>query len=173
MQVYHFEGAVIASHPDDQAVPEGAYGDARLLIAPEGVEIGVSSEGAPVIPSDLTTLRAIALATVSAWKRLAQDGGYEYSGKRIDSDSRSVQAIGHAVQMAQVSLSQGRDLKLPWVAADNTTIALDAQGIIGLGVAGFQHFAACHERALVHKEAVRAAKDVESVREVLRAIGAW
>ena len=173
MQVYHIDNAVIAVHGADQVIPAGVYGDARLLVVPDGVNLDVSVDGALVVPSDLNAVKAIALATISAWKRASQDGGFDYRGKRFDSDARSVQAISSAVQMAQIGIAGGHEVTVPWVTADNSTLELDATGLVGLGVAGFQHFATCHAQALAHKEAVHAAESTDAVIDVLRAVGAW
>lgn len=173
MQVYHFAGTVIATHADVESVPAGAYGDAKRVIVPDGVGLTSDGEAPPTLPDDLASMKALAHATISTWKRAVQDGGFDHAGKHWDSDDRSRLLISGAVQMAQIALAQKQAFSVQWVAADNTASEFDAGGIIALGMAAGQHVAAVHAQALTYKSVVAAATTIEEVQTVLSLIGAW
>ncbi len=173
MQVYHQAGVVLATHPESQIVPSGAYGDAKRVIVPDDVVAVEAEDQLPTLPSDLASLSAIASATISAWKRRQQDGGFSHAGKMWDSDDRSRLMLSGAVQMAQIAMAQGQPFSISWVAADNSAMTLDAAGIVALGVAAGQHVAAVHEAALGHKTIVSDTEDAADVIVVLGQIGAW
>lgn len=61
--------------------------------------------------------------------------GFEYLGRRFQSDERSVARIYGAVQTAQAALASGQPFEIEWAAEDNSIVPLDAQAALGMGVA--------------------------------------
>ncbi len=80
--------------------------------------------------------------------------GFPYRGKLLDSTPRSVQRITAAALAAQAVLATGQPYSVDWVCADNSTLILDAAGVIGMPVALALHAAALHDHARVLKAAV-------------------
>lgn len=173
MQVYHNAGVILATHDDGQTIPDGAYGTAKRLIVPDGIALVASEYGMPTLPADLDSLRAIAQATVSAWKRTAQAGGFEHGGANYDSDDRSLLMLGGASQAAQIALAQSAPFEIAWTTRDNAVVTLTAPQMIGLGLASIAHVNAVHQTALAHKAAIAAAEDDAAIIAVLTAIGTW
>lgn len=86
-----------------------------------------------------------------------EESGFLYMGKPIDSDSRSVQRINTAVQAAQVAIAMNAPFQLEWMCADNTTLTLDAQQMLGVPVALATHANAVHLNGRNLKDAIAAA----------------
>lgn len=85
--------------------------------------------------SNLAVAKEQMLNSITAKRNIAEESGFMYMNKLIDSDSRAVQRITTAVQAAQVALATSAPFELSWMCADNTTLALDAEGMLGMSVA--------------------------------------
>lgn len=85
--------------------------------------------------SNLAAAKEQMLNSITAKRNIAEESGFMYMNKLIDSDSRAVQRITTAVQAAQVALATSTPFELSWMCADNTTLALDAEGMLGMSVA--------------------------------------
>lgn len=96
---------------------------------------------------DLATARAEVRAAINAERDRREAGGFAYAGRVIDSDPRSAQRISLAVQAAQAALAVGAPFAVDWTCADNSTLTLDAAGVIGMPVALAQHAQALHAAA--------------------------
>lgn len=68
-----------------------------------------------------------------------ETSGFPYMGKTFDSDSLSVLRILTTSMAAVVAVIQGKDMNITWVTADNSTIDLDRNGVLGLPVALAMH----------------------------------
>lgn len=97
------------------------------------------------------------VSAVNARRDAAEEAGFTYMGKPFDSDSRSVQRINTAVQAAQVALAAAAPFELEWMCADNTTVTLDAQQMLGVPVALATHANAVHLNGRNLKDAIAAA----------------
>jgi len=97
------------------------------------------------------------------WERLkavrdaAEYGGFTYNGAVFDSDETSVRRITGAVTLAMIAQSTGEPYSETWILADNSTMQLDAQGVIGLGVAMGAHVKALFARSVAARIEVEAA----------------
>lgn len=107
----------------------------------------------------LAARRAELPATITADRDRREAAGFPYQGKVMDSTPLSVQRITAAALAAQVALAAGQPFSLDWTCADNSTLTLDAAGIIGMPVALAKHAAALHAHARNLKAAVAAAVD--------------
>lgn len=105
----------------------------------------------------LTVLRARQLAAINTERDRREESGFPYRGMLLDSNPRSVQRITTAVLAAQVALSTGQPYSIDWTCADNSTLSLDAAGVIGMPVALAQHAAELHAHARTLKMTVEAA----------------
>lgn len=85
--------------------------------------------------SNLAAAKEQMLNSITAKRNIAEESGFMYMNKLIDSDSRAVQRITTAVQAAQAALATSAPFELSWMCADNTTLALDAEGMLGMSVA--------------------------------------
>lgn len=61
--------------------------------------------------------------------------GFPYLGKIFDSNPLSVQRITTVVQTAQIAYASNTPFEINWTTADNSTILLTIQDILGLPVA--------------------------------------
>jgi hypothetical protein len=89
--------------------------------------------------------------------------GFPYLDKTFDSDPRSVQRISTAVQAAQAAIGAGQPFSITWTAQDNTTVDLDAVGMMGMPVALAQYAAGLHEHAKGKKALIDAATTITEV----------
>lgn len=106
------------------------------------------------------------LVEINAERDRREESGFPYRGKVLDSTPRSVQRITAAALAAQAALAAGQQFQIDWTCADNSVLALDAAGVIGMPVALAQHAAALHAHARNLKAAVEAAMDSIAVAEI-------
>ena len=84
----------------------------------------------------------------------AEQGGFTYMNKTIDSDERSCIRITAAVNAAQVG---GDTFSLDWTCSDNSVLTLTAAQAVGMGVALALWSNTCHSRARKIKDKIEAA----------------
>lgn len=107
--------------------------------------------------ANIEAKKAQMVTAVNARRDAAEESGFTYMGKPFDSDSRSVQRINTAVQAAQVALATSNLVVFEWMCADNTTITLDAQQMLGVPVALATHANEIHLNGRNLKDAIAAA----------------
>ncbi|EEG08943.1 DUF4376 domain-containing protein [Pseudogulbenkiania ferrooxidans] len=112
-----------------------------------------------LIEQQLTYRRTELLDAINAERNRLEAAGFPYLGKVLDSTPRSVQRITAAALAAQAALAAGQTFTLDWTCADNSTLTLDAVGVIGMPVALAQHAAALHTHARTLKAEAEAAVD--------------
>ena len=108
---------------------------------------------------DLAAAKAAKLAAINAERDRREREGFPYLGKVLDSNPRSVQRITAAALAAQAALAAGQPFSLDWTCADNSTLTLDAAGMIGMPVALARHAAVLHDHARALKMTTEAAID--------------
>lgn len=118
---------------------------------------------APNAEERLTAARAEVCARVNAERNRREQASFAYLGKRIDSDSVSVQRITVAQATAQMALSAGVPYEIEWSCADNTMLALDAMGVLGMMQALGSYGLALHMHSRALKAQVNASEDPESI----------
>jgi alkylhydroperoxidase/carboxymuconolactone decarboxylase family protein YurZ len=91
---------------------------------------------------------------------------FPYLGKLFDADERSVKRILAAVQTAQAALSANAPFEIEWMCADNTTVTLNAQQMIGVPTAMSQHGYALHQHGRALKAQVEAAESLEALASI-------
>lgn len=106
--------------------------------------------------------RTLAEAKTEAWARIktardaAEQGGFAYLGKTIDSDARASLRITAAVNAAQAA---GEGFAVDWTCADNTVLSLTASEMVGMGVALAAWGNACHAKARGYRAQIEAVVD--------------
>lgn len=136
-----------------QTIAAVAGNPQEWLISPEGPFAGAT---ALVETTPLERLQSLKWAQVKATRDRLETGGFAYLGKTIDSDSRSVQRIALAVQAAQAAMAAGEPFSLEWTCADNSVLALDGAGMVGMPVALALHANTLHEVARGLRELIYA-----------------
>lgn len=119
--------------------------------------------------SDPRTLAAIKAECWAAMKRhrdLLEASGFPYLGKRLDSDARSVARINTAVQAAQAALAIGEPFAITWTCADNTTLALDGAGMLGIPVALALYADQLHQTCKAMRAQINAATTAAQVESI-------
>lgn len=114
---------------------------------------------AAIVPAQ----RAETRARINAERNRREQAGFPYSGKWIDSDSVSVQRITVAQATAQMALAAGVPYSVDWACADNSMLALDAMGVLGMMQAFGTYGLALHMHARALKAAVDTSDDPESI----------
>lgn len=154
----------------DQVIPKHVVPSAQLVTVdalPADYAPGrYAYDGGFVLNEDITDARAALLTRINERRDELETAGFTYLDKPLDSDSRSVQRITTAVQAAQVAVAVGQPFALDWTCADNSTLALDAQTMLGMPVALAQHANALHQHSRSLKtlaEAAETSADLASI----------
>lgn len=95
-----------------------------------------------------------------------EQSGFPYQDKIIDSNPVSVQRITVAVQAAQAAIGAGHPFAITWTCQDNSTLDLDAVGMLGMPVALAVFANGLHETARAKKDLIDAATTIEEVEAV-------
>lgn len=95
-----------------------------------------------------------------------EQNGFPYMEKVIDSNPVSVQRITVAVQAAQAAIGAGQPFAITWTCQDNSTLELDAVGMMGMPVALAMFANTLHETARTKKELIDSATSIEEVEAV-------
>lgn len=96
-------------------------------------------------------------ARIKLARDAAEGGGFLYNGVKFDSDPTSVQRISGAVTLAMLAQTMGTPYSQDWIVADNSTMALDAQGMISVGIALGMHVKAVFDRSKAVRAEIAAA----------------
>lgn len=94
------------------------------------------------------------------------DGGAMTPAGAVDSDSMARSNISGAVIGALVAKTAGAPYSVTWTMLDNSTVTLDADGMIALGLAVLAHVNACHDRARQLRAAIESAADMAELLSI-------
>lgn len=119
----------------------------------------------------LEGLRSRRRSAVNAERDRREAGAFPYQGRLLDGDERSVKRILTAVQAAQAAQAAGQPFEIDWMCADNSTLALDAAGMIAMPAAMAAHGYALHLHGRALKEAIDAAADLAALEAIDPAAG--
>jgi hypothetical protein len=122
-----------------EAAPENTYRDGDVWVPmpaqPTPLHVFDWLTKAWKDPRSLAELKATRWTEMKRHRDLLEASGFPYLGKRLDSDARSVQRINTAVQAAQAALAASQPFAITWTCADNSALALDGAGMLGVPVA--------------------------------------
>lgn len=109
-----------------------------------------AGEGQRALATSALTLegnRLVIWEAVRNQRNAATDAGAPTPFGAVDSDEAARSNVSGAALGALIAKSAGAPYAVTWTMLDNTTVTLDADGMIGLGLAVLTHVNACHERA--------------------------
>jgi len=156
-QTYTSYAAAIAAHGIGAQI--AVYGPADYRVH--------TGTGSPAwAETALQSAQFAAITQINATRDAIEQGTFTYLGKQIDADPVSCQRITVAASTAQMALSASVPYALEWSCADNSRLALDAMGVLGMMQALGSHGLAVHLHARGLKTAVLAATTVEQVAAV-------
>jgi len=115
----------------------------------------------------LDELKAAKKAEINAERDRREISGFPYLGKTFDSDQRSHSRITTAVQAAQAAMAVGQPFLIEWTCADNSTIELTGEQMVGVPVAFAMYGNALHQTARSLKTQVDAAQTAEEVASIV------
>lgn len=142
-------------------IPAEAMGNAEgWLVSPEG-----SFPGGALIAgdTDLAFAKSVKWGEMKQRRDKAESDGFPYLGMQFDSDSRSVQRITVAVMAAQAALAAGQPFEMDWTAADNSSVTLTAEQMLGMPAALAIYGNELHRVARQLREQIEAAQTVAEV----------
>lgn len=93
-------------------------------------------------------------AEINNKRNQLETAGFLYQGKKFDSDQRSADRMQVAALAAQAALNTGSEFSVTWTVQDNTTVTLDAAGVLGMVAAFAQYGAGVFEQAKALKAQV-------------------
>ena len=117
-------------------------------------------------PPPLDEVKAEKLAKIKADRNAAITGGFTYLNKPIDSDRDSVMAITGAAVAALAAKAAGIPYSVTWTCADDSTLTLDADGVLGMSITLAQFADAQHTKGRPLKDAIKNATAVDAVEAV-------
>ncbi len=130
----------------------------EYLVEQKLMDAPVSTEEDP-----LAELRAIRWGDIAAIRDGLETRGFPYLGVWFDSDERSVTRINTAAQAAIAATLQNTDLTVTWVTADNSTIDLTREQILGMPVAFALYGNELHRKARELRDRINAALSPEEI----------
>jgi hypothetical protein len=156
------EATATANTPGGCAFKEGAFDRNSKKVDLETGQVVAYTPPGPTIEE----IREARWIQIKAARDAAQFGGFELNGNRFDTDADSQRLITGSVVLAQVALAQSLPFSITWTLEDNSTATLDAEGMIGVGVALGVHIEACYAAGRAAREAIEAAETAEEVAAV-------
>ena len=112
---------------------------------------------------------ALPAARLANWERVKVkrdaviDGGAMTPIGMVDSDALSRTNIIGAVVGAQIAKSVAQPFSIEWTAQDNSIHSLNADGMIGLGLAVLAHTSVAHDKARTLRIAMEGAADLTAL----------
>lgn len=144
-----------------------ALGARTARALPDGtIEADVSATLGQVASVALDRVRKIQRAEVVSSRNATITGGFTYLGKQIDSDRDSVMAITGAATAALAAKATSLPYSVVWTCADDSTLTLDADGVLGMVVTLAMFADAQHAKARPLKEAIAVEKDPEKIKQM-------
>ena len=98
-------------------------------------------------PRTLSDLKQTKWQEIKSQRSSIESEGFSCYNKVFDSDAISQSRIQGAVQLAQLAISTNQPFLITWTLRDNSTIDLDANQMIEVGIALGAHIANTHTRA--------------------------
>lgn len=116
---------------------------------------------------DLENARARKWTEIKAERDALESGGFDLAGVgRFDSDAESRARIVGAAMAAKIARDAGQAYAIRWTLADNTTVELDADGVIDVGFALLAHTDGIHQRSRAFYAAIQAAETTDAVEAI-------
>jgi|GEM_PF-6251990 len=116
--------------------------------------------------STLEELKELKRQQINDIRNAEEQSVFLFAGNPYDADKDSVQRISIAAQNAVVTKMAGVPFKETWTLADNTTVILDADGMLGVSQALAVHSATVHAIARQLKEQIDAATTPEELEAI-------
>jgi hypothetical protein len=105
-------------------------------------------------------------ALINAGRDVAQDGGAMTPAGMMDSTSRSREFLNGAAQLALMAKLASEPFSIEWTLADNSTVTLDADGMIACAAAVAAHVDAMQQRGRVLKARIDIAETLAEIEAV-------
>lgn len=118
-------------------------------------------------PSTLEERKARKWEAIKEQRNSTEFGTFEWNGRIFDANAVAVQRISGSVQMATLAKASNSAFSIDWTLADNSVCTLNADQMIGVGLALAQHVAACHAHARVLRARIEAATTPEQLEDVV------
>lgn len=148
----------------DPADPFGSL--ERALIAAPGDFSGGTYTPKEVV-STLDDAKAAKWSEIKAERDRLEGGGFDLAGVgRFDSDAESRARIVGAAMAGKIARDAAQPYSINWTLADNTTVTLDADGVINVGFALLSHVDGIHQRSRALYAQIQAAQTAEVVAAI-------
>ncbi|HEX8412456.1 MAG TPA: DUF4376 domain-containing protein [Sphingomicrobium sp.] len=116
--------------------------------------------------ASLVRLRARRWAAIKARAASAEDAGTMTAQGRVQTDPDSRGKITGMVVMAMLAQSTGQPFEQRFTMADNSSVTVDAAGMIGIGLAAGLHVVACHAAAQAKRAQITSAETAEEIEAI-------
>jgi hypothetical protein len=153
--------------PADHALGQCAEGEEFYLNCPESATHIINNEPVTIVPEPYVPTLDECKATQKEKIRQARNkqelAGFDYLGKRFDSDEDAMRRIATAVQAAQAYPA----FSVVWTCQDNTTIELTAEQMCYMPVVMAAYGNSLHQRATALKAQIDACTTNAEVEAVV------
>lgn len=123
----------------------------------------------PPAPLPLATIKAAKRKAINKARDAEEEAGFDYLGKRFDSDAQAIKRLYGAAMAAQAAMAGGAaggNFMVTWTCADGSTIDLSYAQMAAIPIAMAQVSGALHIKARGLKAQVDAAADHAAVAAV-------
>lgn len=136
----------------------GICPDDAMVMMPGVIDVLTKADFDAALAGETAARREILLRSINARRDQLETQGFPHAGLWFQSDERSVARINSAALTAATAVMTGIEASFhDWLAADNTPLAVDAQGVLALQASLTAHAAALHSHARTLKAAIESA----------------
>lgn len=124
----------------------------------------------PPAPLPLATIKAAKRKAINKARDAEEEAGFDYLGKRFDSDAQAIKRLYGAAMAAQAAMAggvSGGDAMVTWTCADGSTIDLTYAQMATIPLAMAQVSGALHIKARALKTQADIAVDQAAIEAVV------
>lgn len=144
--------------------------DSERVMTERGVDLPAGAtleKPESVVAKELESAKQMTIKQINTERDKRIANGIEINGATFDTDTNAQQNVTGAALLASIAMSQNMPYTVDWVTHSNTVVTLDAQQVIGLGMAIAQHKSANIIEARNAKDAVLNASSIEAAQAAL------
>jgi len=164
--IYDVSTGFISRHTDcpiSQAASQCFEGEEFFLNCPTEATHIINGEPVSILPTiDLADAKTMKWEEIKKARDAEELSGFDYLGKRFDSDSAAIRRISIAVQAAQVA----PEFSIEWTCQDSSTITLNKSQMVQIPITMALRGDAIHQKARAIKTQIELAGTVEEVEAI-------
>lgn len=139
----------------------------RALVEQAGGLLAGGTVVSSAAGDDLENAQGRKWSEIKAERDALESGGFDLAGVgRFDSAAEGRARIVAATMAAKIARDAGQAYAIRWTLADNTTVELDADGVIDVSFALLAHTDGIHQRSRTLYAAIQGAETADAVAKI-------